>query len=329
MENTQQKPIIDKKELVREFGNANLKTSLWQIVNSVGPYLATMYLMYKTLEVSYLLTLALAVLGGGFLIRIFIIFHDCGHNSFFNSQQANYWAGSLLGLLLYFPFAQWKFDHAKHHTSVCNLDFCGIGDIWTMSTKDYRQASKVKRFLYRLSRTPMFFLLFPPLFLKNRIVSKGANQKQAHSVHMVNLWLVSVAVLACYTIGLVNSLLIQLPILIVASAAGIWLFYVQHQFEGAYWQRSEKWDQTCAALRGTSCYKLPKVLQWFTGNIGFHNVHHLSPKIPNYNLERCYKKSPALRQVPVLTLADSFKALRSRLWDEDEGNFVSFKKVTG
>jgi len=327
MRDANQTQQIDIGKAVAEFAKPDLSTSFWQLANSILPYLAILFLMYKSLATSYWITIFMAFPAAGFLIRIFIIFHDCGHNSFFRLRAANYWTGSFLGFLLYVPFAHWKFDHAQHHASVCNLDYRGAGDIWTLSVNDFMKASGWRRFLYRFARSPFFFLIFPPLFLKNRFVPKGANLQQRYSIYLINLWLVVVAILAHFSIGITNFILIQLPVLMIASAVGIWLFYVQHQFRGALWQRSSDWDQVKAALRGTSYYKLPRLLQWFSGNIGFHNVHHLSPRVPNYNLEKCHKSNPILQGVPILTFSASLQTLRNHLWDEDASNFIDFNKL--
>lgn len=318
------------QDLVAKYQNPRLRHSIWQIVNSVIPYFVLWYLMYLSLEVSYWLTLGLSVLAAGFLMRIFIIFHDCGHGSFFKSRKANAFWGFLTGLLTLTPYHQWRHDHAVHHATSGDLDRRGVGDIWTMTVDEYHKAALFKKFWYRIYRNPVVMLGLGGmgLFLvRNRFPSRKTNSKTARkSVHWTNLSLTLILILFSLTIGLSDFALVQAPIFIIGLAAGVWLFYVQHQFEGVYWAaNTDEWDFVDAALQGSSFYKLPKILQWFSGNIGFHHIHHLSPRIPNYQLETCHEENALFQKVEEVTLINSLKSLRFRLWDEENNKLVGFR----
>jgi omega-6 fatty acid desaturase (delta-12 desaturase) len=284
--------------------------------------------MFRSLEISYWLTLGLAVFAAGFLLRIFIIFHDCGHGAFFKSEKANEIVGRITGILTLAPYHQWRHDHAIHHATSGDLDRRGVGDIWTLTIDEYVNASSFEKISYRLYRSPIVMFGFGGLYLfliRNRFPRKNATKAERRSVLWTNLSLAVVYIGLSLLIGVWNVLLIQIPIMMFSAAAGVWLFYIQHQFEGVYWEHHEEWDYFEAAMQGSSFYKLPRVLQWFSGNIGFHHVHHFSPRIPNYFLERCHKDSMAVLAIKPVTLWSSFKALRFRLWDEKNHNLVSFR----
>ena len=318
------------KGVVARYQQPALWRSVWQIVNSLVPYGALWYLMYVSLGVSFWLTGVLALLAGGFLVRVFIIFHDCGHGSFFESRRANDILGFITGLLSFTPYYHWRWEHALHHATSGDLDRRGAGDMWTLTVQEYLEASRWQRLLYRLARNPFILFVLAPVFLfvvKQRFASSRAPRRERRSVYWTNLALLAmVAGLSCL-LGLKTYLLLQLSVLMVAGVAGVWLFYVQHQFEGVYWERRQEWDYCTAALRGSSFYKLPKVLQWFSGNIGFHHIHHLSPRIPNYNLEKCHRAEPLFQTVKPVTLLSSFRALTFRLWDERRRKLVGFSAV--
>ena len=318
----------DWKEIVARYQKPTIGRSTWQIVNSVVPYAVLWYLMYLSLSVSYWLTVPCVILAAGFLVRIFIIFHDCGHGSFFKSRKANDVWGFITGVLTLTPYYLWRWEHAVHHASSGDLDRRGTGDIWTLTVQEYLEASRWKRFSYRLARNPVVLFVIAPLFLfliKQRLpLSKKASKRERHSVYWTNLALFGVAVVMCAIFGWKAYLILQVSVMGIAGTAGIWLFYVQHQFEGSYWERGQEWDYAMAALKGSSFYKLPKVLQWFSGNIGFHHIHHLSPAIPNYNLEKCHKAEPLFQTVKPVTLLRSFKSFTFRLWDERRHRLVSF-----
>jgi omega-6 fatty acid desaturase (delta-12 desaturase) len=283
--------------------------------------------MYLSLSVSYWITAPLAILTAGFMVRVFIIHHDCGHGSYFKSQKANDAWGFITGVLTFTPYYLWRWEHAVHHASSGDLDRRGTGDVWTLTVQEYLEASRWKRFAYRLARNPVILFVIAPLFLfmvKHRFAPARAAARERRSVEWTNLAILGMAVLMSLIFGLKAYLVIQVSIMAMAGTAGVWLFYVQHQFEGVYWERQENWDYLTASLQGSSFYKLPKVLQWFSGNIGFHHIHHLSPRIPNYNLERCHKAEPLFQTVPPVTLISSFKSFTFRLWDEQRRKLVGY-----
>jgi omega-6 fatty acid desaturase (delta-12 desaturase) len=318
------------KEIVMKYQRSSTPRALWQVANTFIPYMALWYLLYRSLDISYWLTAPLSLLAGGFLVRIFIIFHDCGHGSFFSSTRANHLLGTFAGILTFTPYYHWRWEHSIHHATSGDLDRRGTGDIWTLTVQEYLQASVWKRFAYRLARNPIVLFVIAPLYLfvvRNRFASRNANSRERYSVYLINLGMLAVAAFLIPFFGWKAYLLIQVAIVSVAGSAGIWLFYVQHQFEGVYWERRESWDYTAAALQGSSFYKLPKVLQWFSGNIGYHHLHHLSARIPNYNLERCHKSDPLFQSVKPVTLFSSFKAFSFRLWDEQQRKLVGYSHL--
>ena len=318
------------KEVVAKYQQPALRRGVWQLINTLVPYGALWYLMHLSLGVSLWLTGGLALLAGGFLVRVFIIFHDCGHGSYFKSRRANDILGFITGLLCFTPYLHWRWEHALHHATAGDLDRRGTGDVWTLTVQEYLEASRWKRFAYRLARNPLILFVLAPLFLflvKQRFPSTKAGRRERHSVYWTNLAILAVAIGGSWLFGLKTYLLLQSIVLIVAGTAGVWLFYVQHQFEGVYWERRPKWNYCAAALQGSSFYKLPKVLQWFSGNIGFHHVHHLNPRIPNYHLEKCHLAEPLFQTVKPVTLVTSLRSLTFRLWDEQRRELVGFRAV--
>jgi omega-6 fatty acid desaturase (delta-12 desaturase) len=318
------------RALVAPYQRPDLRRSLWQLANTVGPYLALWYVMLQSLASSYWLTLALAVIAGGLLLRIFIIFHDCGHGSFFRSRRANDCVGILAGVLLFTPYYQWRHQHAVHHATTGDLDRRGAGDIFTLTVREYLALSRWGRLRYRLFRHPAVLLGIGPLYsflITQRFVVPGSARRERMSVYVTNIAL-AVGVLGMSAlVGFPAFLLVQLPIVVVAATAGVWLFYVQHQFEEAYWAEHERWDFAAAALQGSSYLKLPKVLQWFTGSIGLHHIHHLSARIPNYALQRCHDENPQFQTAHVLTLRTGMQTLSLSLWDEEARRMVSFRQL--
>jgi omega-6 fatty acid desaturase (delta-12 desaturase) len=294
------------------------------------PYLALSVAMYFALGVSYLLVLAISIPAAGFLVRTFIVFHDCSHGSFLHSKRANAWLGVVLGLFVYSPFLRWRHDHAIHHATSGDLDRRGGGDVRTLTVAEYRALSPRARLGYRMFRHPLVMFGLGPIFallIGPRIVARNARPRMRRSVIGTNIALaVSVGAL-CWLLGWRDFLLVQAPTVLLAGSAGIWLFYVQHQFEDAYWQDSGGWSYADAALRGSSYLKLPAVLQFFSGNIGLHHVHHLNARIPNYNLQRAHDENDIFHDVPTLSLADGLRAVRLKLWDEDGGRLVTFAQA--
>ena len=307
-----------------------LGRSLLDLATSVLPYLALSVLMYLSLDVSYLLTLALAIPTAGFLVRTFILFHDCSHGSLLASKRANMWLGTVLGLFVYSPFLRWRHDHAIHHATSGDLDRRGGGDVRTLTVSEYLALPPRSRLGYRLFRNPVVMFGVGPiasLLVGPRLVSRAARPRMRRSVIGTNIALAVLIGLLCWLVGWSEYLLIQAPVVLLAGSAGIWLFYVQHQFEGVYWENAENWSYADAALRGSSYLKLPKVLQFFSGNIGLHHVHHLSARIPNYNLQRAHDENPIFHDVPTLSLRDGLRTVRLKLWDEDRGRLVTFAEA--
>jgi omega-6 fatty acid desaturase (delta-12 desaturase) len=315
-----------QKEIAK-YQQPQIWRSSWQLANTLIPYAFLWYLMILSLKTSYWLTLGLAVFASGLLVRLFIIFHDCGHGSFFKSQKANRFWGFITGILTFTPNSYWWREHAQHHASAGNLDDRGVGDIWTMTVDEYLKSSPLKRLQYRMARNPLCLFIIGPAFLFlfiHRFSDKKSSTQGIRSVLMTNLGILAMGTLISSIIGLKEYISIQLPVVMMSASAGVWLFYVQHQFEGVYWERDPHWDYVTEALKGSSFYKLPKVIQWFTGNIGFHHIHHLSPKIPNYYLEKCYKEIPLFQDIKPVTFLTSLKSLTFRLWDEQHQRLVGF-----
>ncbi|QQE81368.1 fatty acid desaturase [Alicyclobacillus sp. SO9] len=308
--------------------NPSLKRSYWQLINTIVPFVLLWFGAYFSFSISIWLTLFLTIPAAGFLVRTFIIFHDCGHHSFFKSSKANSIVGILTGLLTFFPYNQWKYEHSVHHAGNGNLNRRGLGDIMTLTVDEYMKLPRVRQLLYRLYRNPVVMFGLGPIFLvliKYRFNRKGAGRKERFNTHLTTVILLAMVTLGGYTLGWERLLFVEGPILYLSGMAGIWLFYVQHQFEDSYFEKADKWDYVTAALEGSSYYKLPKVLQWMTGNIGFHHIHHLGPRIPNYNLQHIYDQTAYLREVSTVGLFSSFRSLRFRLWDEDKKKFIGFK----
>ena len=314
---------------VAKYQQPDLRRATWQLVNSFVPYIALWVLMVRTVQlgVSYWITLALAVLAAGFLVRIFIIFHDCGHGSFVASRRANTIVGTITGLCTFTPYEYWRYNHGVHHATVGDLDRRGTGDVFLMTVEEYLAAPPLARIGYRLYEHPLVMFGLGPLFMfliSHRFHRKGAKRLHRYSVYLTTLAMAAIIALASLTIGFRTYVLVQLPTLFIAGVVGIWLFYVQHHFEGVYWARHEEWDPWQAALEGSSYYRLPKLLQWFSGNIGLHHIHHVRPRIPNYNLQRCYDEVPAMQAVKPLTIRESLKVLQFSLYDEERKELVSF-----
>ncbi|WP_077618050.1 fatty acid desaturase [Bacillus sinesaloumensis] len=324
---------LDQRSLrkqVAPYEKSNFKASLLQLCNTLIPYFGLWVLAYYSLNVSYLLTLAISVVAAGFLVRTFIIFHDCCHHSFFKSRKANKVIGTITGILTLFPYSKWGHDHSVHHATSSNLDKRGTGDIWVMTVEEYLEASAWKRICYRVYRNPFVMFILGPIFvflIENRFNRRKAKKKERYNTYLTNIGIVTIATILCLTIGWQSFLLVQGTIFMISGIAGIWLFYVQHTFEDSYFEEDENWEYVKAAVEGSSFYKLPKPLQWLTGNIGYHHVHHLSPRVPNYKLEEVHNQTAPLQHVPTITLKTSLKSLKFRLWDEEEKVFVGYGKI--
>jgi omega-6 fatty acid desaturase (delta-12 desaturase) len=312
------------------YARPHLGRSALDIATSVVPYLVLQVAMYLLLDVSYLLTLAVGVVAAGFLLRTYIVFHDCTHGSFMPTKRGNQAMGVFTGLLVYSNFHSWKHNHQIHHATAGDLDRRGIGDLPTMTLEEYRTKDGKARFLYRAFRNPFVLLGIGPfwsLVVNPRLVSRDARPRIKRSVHLTNLALAVLVGGLCWLIGWQEFLLLQLPMVLFAGGAGIWLFYVQHQFEDVYWEHGADWDYSDAALQGSSYLKLPKVLQFFTGNIGLHHVHHLSARIPNYNLQAAHDAHPEFQNVPTLSLMDGMRTLRLKLYDTERRRMITWSEA--
>ena len=284
---------------VAPFAKSDIKKSIMQIINTVPPFLLLWFLAYQALSVSIWLTLGLAVIAAGFVVRTFIIFHDCTHGSFFKNKKLNDIVGTITGVLTLFAYQKWKREHAIHHASSSNLDKRGVGDIWVMTVDEYIEASKWQRLAYRLYRNPLVMFGFGPLYLvlvTSRFNRKDARKKERNNTYLTNIILLWSITLMILLVGWQAFVIVQGSIMFIAGSLGIWLFYIQHTFEDSYFEEESEWDYVKAAVDGSSYYKLPRVLQWATGNIGFHHVHHLSPRVPNYNLEEAHESTPPLHK---------------------------------
>ena len=332
--------VVEKTQMSRAalykalspFQESDRRKAIWQLIHTLVPYIALWIAMVVMIRAgtSYWLVLPLILAAGALLVRIFIFFHDCCHGSFFASRRANRILGYVTGILTFTAYDEWRHSHARHHATVGDLDRRGEGDVWMMTVEEYEAASPLKRLAYRFYRTPIVTFGLGPAFMfliMHRFASKGAGKRERLSVVITNLALAAIIALAALTIGLRTYVLIQLPVILLAGMLGVWLFYVQHQFGGVYWARHDAWDPMRAAMEGSSYYKLPKVLQWITGSIGFHHIHHIRPRIPNYHLEASYDAIPYLRTVEPVTLRRSLKSLRMHLYDEKQQRMVSFRSL--
>jgi omega-6 fatty acid desaturase (delta-12 desaturase) len=317
-------------KIVSKYNRPDSFKSWGQLSLNMLLYALAWFLMYESLAISWWITLALSFPAAGMLVRLFIIYHDCGHGSYFKSGKMNDLVGVFIGILTFTPYYSWSHEHYIHHETAGNLDKRDIGDVWTMTVEEYQASSKWTRIKYRFYRNPitMFgigaFLVF---VIVNRFTRKTMDKKGKMGVYVTNAGLLLFAASMSMLIGFKAFILIQLPIISVAGIMGFWLFYEQHQFNPIYWARSDSWDYKRMALEGSSYYKLPRILRFFSGNIGFHHIHHLSPMIPNYKLARCHRENDLFREIKPLTFLASFKTLTFRLYDEKEQQMVSFRNM--
>lgn len=309
---------------------ADLPRALLGLATSVVPYVALCVLMYRLTDVSVVAVLALSVPAAGFLVRTFMMFHDCAHGSLLPTKRANAWVGRTLGVLVFTPFQSWKHSHAVHHATAADLDRRGIGDVPTLTVDEYLARSWRGRLAYRLFRSPPVLFGIGPTFamvLLPRFVSRSARPRIRRSVIGTDVALVVLFGILCAVAGWRDVLLVQGPIVLIGGAVGVFLFYVQHQFEGTYWEQGDDWSFADAALKGSSHLKLPPILRFFTASIGLHHVHHLSAAIPNYNLQRAHDENAVFHDVPELSLLDAVRALRLKLWDPRQQRLVTFAEA--
>jgi len=318
------------REFIAPFEKADVKASVRQLVNTILPAILFWFLAYQALDISIWLTIALSAVTSGFFIRTFIIFHDCTHGSFFKNKKANAIIGTITGIMTLFAYEKWKREHSIHHASSGNLDKRGVGDIWVMTIDEYVEASKWERFKYRMYRNPLVMFGLGPILLilvSSRFNRKDARKKERNNTYLINISIIVIYSILIAIIGWQAFLIVQGTTMFIAGALGIWLFYVQHTFEDSYFEDESEWDYVKAAIEGSSYYQLPKLLQWVTGNIGFHHVHHLSPRVPNYHLEKAHESAPPIQQATTINFKSSLKSLRYKLYDERNKTFVTFGDI--
>lgn len=322
----------DWSRLLAKYRGSILWKSLWQITNTAALFVAFWYLTLRSLEVGYWLTLLMAVPTSLMVARLFMIQHDCGHGSFFRSTTANTGLGYVLGIITLVPYTYWRKTHAIHHASSGDLDARTFGDIDTLTVREYLSRTRFKRFLYRLYRHPVVLLVIGPAYqfiLKHRLPLDipWSWKREWLSVHATNIGIAVVVGLMWWLVGLERFLLVQLPITLITGAIGVYLFYVQHQYEDTYWRYKEAWNYYASGLEGASHLVMPKILQWCTANIGLHHIHHVASRIPNYSLQRCFDENPVLQKATRLTLWNSVRTLRLTLWDEESRQLVGFREL--
>ncbi|WP_445491075.1 fatty acid desaturase [Niallia sp. 03133] len=318
------------RKAIAPYEKSTIHNSIWQIFNTILPFVLLWYLAYKSLSISYFLTFVITIFAAAFLTRVFIIFHDCCHFSFFKNRRANKVVGLITGILTMFPYNKWQHSHSIHHATSSNLDKRGVGDLWMLTVNEYIQASIITKIKYRLYRNPFIMFLLGPIYeflIMNRFNRKNARWKERVNTYITNISIVLLVVLLGETLGWSSFLLVQIPIFLISGIIGVWLFYVQHTFEDTYFEEDGEWDYVKAAIEGSSFYKLPRWMQWLTGNIGYHHVHHLSPRVPNYLLEEVHNKTTPLQNVPTITLKTSLRSLRFHLWDEKKNQFIPFSEL--
>lgn len=319
------------RKLCASFAKPQRGRAVWQILNTLPPMLLLWVFMAKSVIAGwgYGWTLLMAIPAAGLYVRLFIIQHDCGHGSFFASSRANDMVGRALGLITLFPYGYWKKTHAIHHGTSGNLDRREMGDIETLTVAEYEAKSWVGRLSYRVYRHPAILLGIGPLYqfvIKHRFpFDLPFTWKKEWASVLWNNMMIAVAIVALgFAIGWHTIFMVHLPIVLIAGAAGVWLFYVQHTFENVYWAKKEEWDAGSAATKGSSYFDMPRILHWFTGNIGYHHIHHLSARIPNYRLREAFDSDALLRQAQRITLWSSLRSARLKLWDEEGGKMVGF-----
>lgn len=322
-------PSITK---LQGYAHADTAKSVFQVLNTAVPYGLLWFAMYKSLALPYWVTLLLAIPTALLTVRLFIFQHDAGHGSFFNSRKWNDATGFWIGVLTLTPYHYWQKTHAIHHATSGNLDKRGFGDIDTLTVKEYLSLSRWRRFKYRAYRNPVTMFLVGPFYqfiIKHRYPADipATWKREWRSVHFTNALLIGVTLLAAATVGIKDFLLIQIPVSILASSAGAWFFYIQHQYENTYWRRDAEWDYFQASVKGSSLYKLPKIFQWFSGSIGYHHIHHYNSRIPNYKLQRCHEENPEFQSVTKLTFLTSLKCIPLALWDEGKNKLIGFRDV--
>jgi len=317
------------KTALAPYRDSVLWRSILQLLSSILSIFCLWFLMWFSLQYTYMITLALSVPTAGFMLRLFMIQHDCGHGSFFKSQYANDAIGFLLGVITLTPYHHWRKSHSLHHATSGDLDRRGHGDLKILTVNEYLALSPLRKFIYRIFRNPLFLFGVGPLFYfvviqRFPYYFSPSWKKERQGVYLTNVLIFVIVWLLSSYIGWREFLLIELPVVTIGSSAGVWLVFVQHHFQGTYWKAHNNWDYFMAGLAGSSYYDLPKQLQWFTANIGFHHIHHLDSRIPNYRLQECFDQNLILQKVKWLTISESISCASLKLWDENEAKMIGF-----
>jgi len=327
---TNEAPKPNLQRIVKPYSSAVEWKSWWQLANTLIPLLMVYVASYFAYSYSLLLTGALCMVAGLLVTRTFIIMHDCGHGSFFKSRQKRDIFGTLTGIICFTPYHQWTREHAAHHQHSGDLDYRGRGDVWTMTLEEYKSAGKLERLQYYLYRHPIITFIVGPIFIfqfRHRISLKTDRKIEKKNIYFTNLCLFAIFGTLTYLFGWKQVLFIHGISLFTGELVGCLLFYVQHQYEEVYWAKGDHWDYNTAALDGCSYLKLPKVLQWFTGNIGFHHIHHLNHKVPNYNLEKCYEENGIFQNVITLGIRDFIPCINMKIYNEETGRMLTWSQV--
>ncbi|WP_157949994.1 fatty acid desaturase [Vallitalea okinawensis] len=316
---------------LKEYAKPNYKKAIIQIINTLVPYiiLLTLSLYLFQEKTSPILLIPVLIASAGFMVRVFILFHDCTHLSFVKSNNWNQLLGTIFGIFTFTPFVPWQKEHTIHHGTVGNLQRRGSGDIWTMTVKEYDNSKWYKKVIYRIYRNPIFLFGVAPISLfavLNRLPKRHSGKSEWTSYMITNLGIIIIGTIYGSIFSIKDYLIVQLITLAIASSLGVWLFYIQHQFEEVYWEENESWDFVDAALKGSTFYRLPTILEWISGYIGYHHIHHLNSKIPNYNLKVCYKNNDHFTDVKTVTLVSSLPLALLQLYDENKQALISFKQ---
>lgn len=324
------------REIIAPYKQANAFKAIFQIFSTLIPLMLCCVASYHAISFASALDVALfllsSVVGGVLLVRVFIILHDCGHNSFFNGKKLNDLVGGVIGVLVLTPCAQWSREHAKHHATTGNLTKRGHGDVLMLTVKEYKESSTFSKICYRIYRNPLFLFTLGSWFhfmIKQRAPFDVPlkDKKSWSSVIATNIGIVVTFAFFASIFSAKTVALVYVPMMMVGASVGTWIFYMQHQYEDSYWEQDEHWNHAKASIEGSSFYDLPKILHWFSGNIGYHHIHHLSSKIPNYNLPKCYEENESFKDVTSLTLKESLSCAGLALWDEQSNKLVPFAGV--
>jgi acyl-lipid omega-6 desaturase (Delta-12 desaturase) len=323
--------VVVERGVLKEFQRPTWRSPAQLATTAIG-LAAGWILTDRAIAVSWALGAVSSLVIAVFTVRAFIIFHDCGHGSFTSSRRVNTWIGSVIGVIVFTPYAHWTRAHIRHHATTGDLDRRGSGDVWMMTTGEYRAASPGRRLYYRIYHHPVFLMSIGPLIkfvIVERLIldPKSTDRRLRVSVYLTNLGIIGFVVLMSIWMGWSRYMAIQLMVLIFSGVPAVYLFYVQHRFPDTYWRRHAEWDYMEASLAGSSRVALPRFFQWVTGNIGFHHIHHLAPRIPNYLLPQAQAACPELQPGCTLTLRSSVGIMRTKLWDEAAGRFVTFAEA--